>query len=131
MARKLTEKQKAFADYYIECLNATESARKAGYSETCAGEIGYENLKKPHIKDYIDKRLAEKEEKRVAKQDEILEFLTAVMRNDIKYLEHYNEPIKVKDRLTAAEKLGKRYAMFTDKIQHSGEIEIEVNLDDV
>lgn len=28
---KLTPKQKAFADYYIECGNATEAARKAGY----------------------------------------------------------------------------------------------------
>ena len=122
MTRKLTEKQKAFADYYIECLNATEAARKAGYSKNTVGAIGHENLKKPKIKEYIDKRLAEKDDERVAKQDEILEFLTAVMRNDTEYLEQY-DPIEIRDRLKAAEKLGKRYAMFVDK----QEIEHDIN----
>ena len=53
---KLTERQKAFADYYIMSLNATQSAIKAGYSENCAREIGYENLTKPHIKSYVEDR---------------------------------------------------------------------------
>lgn len=129
MARKLTEKQKAFADYYIECLNATQAALKAGYSDNCARQIGSENLSKPHIKDYIDKRLEEKEDERIAKQDEILEFLTAVMRNDTEYLEQY-DPIETRDRLKAAEKLGKRYAMFTERIEHSGEMGINI-IDDI
>ena len=129
MARKLTEKQKAFADYYIECLNATQAALKAGYSDNCARQIGSENLSKPHIKEYIDKRLEEKEDERIAKQDEILEFLTAVMRNDTEYLEQY-DPIETRDRLKAAEKLGKRYAMFTERIEHSGEMGINI-IDDI
>ena len=129
MTRKLTEKQKAFADHYIECLNATEAARKAGYSKNTVGAIGHENLKKPKIKEYIDKRLAEKDDERVAKQDEILEFLTAVMRNDTEYLDQY-DPIEIKDRLKAAEKLGKRYAMFTDVVENKGETKIKVKLSD-
>lgn len=46
---KLTPKQKAFADYYIECENATEAAKKAGYSEKTANITGFENLRKPNI----------------------------------------------------------------------------------
>lgn len=130
MTRKLTEKQKAFADYYITSLNATESALKAGYSENTAGAIGHENLKKPKIRKYIDERLAEKETDRVAGQDEILEFMTAVMRSDIKYLKQV-EPVDIRDRLKASEHLGKVNAMFTDKLEHSGEIEIEVKLEDI
>lgn len=49
----LTPKQKAFADYYIECGNAAEAARKAGYSLRTADSIGRENLRKPTISAYI------------------------------------------------------------------------------
>lgn len=127
---KLTEKQKAFADYYIECLNATEAARRAGYSKNTVGAIGHENLQKPKIKEYIEKRLAEKEEERVASQDEVLEYLTKVMRGEIKEEQvvtentgDYQSKAKVvkkkvgpKDRNKAAELLGKRYALFKDNI---------------
>ena len=122
---KLTEKQKRFADYYIETGNATESAVKAGYSEKTAKEMGYENLTKPHIKSYIDERLAEKENKRIAKQDEVLTYLTAIMRG-----EHQEQvlqgigkgsqviadmDVSAKDRIKAAELLGKRYGLWVDK----------------
>lgn len=60
---KLNPKQKLFADKYIECRNATESALYAGYSEKTARNIGCENLTKPYIKEYIDKRLDKKSEK--------------------------------------------------------------------
>ncbi len=52
---KLTAKQKRFADYYLACLNASESAVKAGYSKKTAKEIGCENLTKPNIAEYIKK----------------------------------------------------------------------------
>ena len=55
----LTPKQKAFADYYIECGNAAEAARKAGYSLRTADAIGRENLRKPTISVYIAERQAE------------------------------------------------------------------------
>lgn len=67
MTRKLTEKQERFIDYYIELGNATEAARRAGYSEKTAKETGYENLTKPHIKSEIDKRLKELEDQRIAR----------------------------------------------------------------
>ena len=62
---KLTEKQKRFIDYYIETGNASEAARRAGYSEKTAGWIGQENLQKPTIKAAIDARLKELRSKSV------------------------------------------------------------------
>lgn len=55
----LTDKQIRFCEEYIVSLNATQSAIKAGYSENTAAEIGYENLRKPHIREFIDKKLSE------------------------------------------------------------------------
>jgi len=121
----LTEKQKSFADEYIISLNATDAAIKAGYSKNSAKEIGHENLTKPHIKKYIENRLKEKESARIATQDEVLEYLTEVMRGekeevDVFFDDHGREreirqPPKVRERTKAAELLGKRYAIFVDK----------------
>ncbi|PAF34226.1 terminase small subunit [Terribacillus saccharophilus] len=122
---KLTEKQKRFADYYIETGNATESAKRAGYSEKTAKSIGQENLTKPDIRSYVDQRIAEKDSKRVAKQDEVLEYLTAVMRGEHteQVLRGVGEGAQTIDemdvaanqRIRAAELLGKRYGIWTEK----------------
>jgi phage terminase small subunit len=121
----LTEKQKAFADEYIISLNATDAAIKAGYSKNSAKEIGHENLTKPHIKKYIEKRLKEKEAARIATQDEVLEYLTEVMRGEKDEVDIFfddrgqereiRQPPKIRERTKAAELLGKRYAIFVDK----------------
>lgn len=124
MKKKLTPKQQAFCDFYIETGNATEAARKAGYSEKTARFIGQENLTKPNIKSYIAERMAEKEKERIASQDEVLEFLTKVMRGEVteetpivmkdKWVMTDKEP-SIRERVKAAEQLGKRYALWTDK----------------
>jgi phage terminase small subunit len=103
--KKLTPKQKAFCDFYLISLNATEAAIKAGYSKKTASVIGNENLNKPYIADYIQSRLAERENGRIASLDDVLEFLTESM---------HDEDSKRSDRIRAAELLGKRYAAFTD-----------------
>ena len=79
---KMTAKQQKFADYYIELGNAAEAARKAGYSKRTARSIGQENLTKPDVKEYISKRLEELANERVADQQEVLEFLTRLMRRE-------------------------------------------------
>ena len=78
----MTEKQKLFCEEYLIDLNATQAALRAGYSEKTAYSIGNENLKKPEIQEYIQKRLKEKEDALIAKQDEVLKTLTAVMRRE-------------------------------------------------
>lgn len=81
---KMTAKQQRFCDEYLIDLNATQAAIRAGYSKKTAGVIANENLQKPYIKEYIEKRMAEKEDALIAKQDEVLKYLTSVMRRDLK-----------------------------------------------
>lgn len=137
MAR-LTEKQKRFADFYIISGNATEAAIKAGYSKKTAKETGYENLTKPHLKNYINERLKALENERTASGQEVLEYLTAVMRGEHKEqtliglgegAQGVTEiDVGAKDRIKAAELLGKRHQLFTDKIELNtkGEIVVKV-----
>lgn len=105
----LNERQKAFADYYIQTGNATEAAIKAGYSEKTAYSIGNENLKKPEISAYIGERMEEQGEKRVADANEVIEFYTAVMRGEIK--DQFGLDASLSDRLKAGDALMKRYAV--------------------
>lgn len=142
---KLSVKQKRFADYYIETGNATEAAIRAGYSKKTARFIGNENLTKPHIKAYIDERLKEMDEKRIAKAKEVMEYLTRVMRGEeteeVVVMEGVGEgisrPVTVKkqvsakERIKAAELIGKRYAMWTEKQQIGGNIGVVQIIDDI
>jgi len=125
---KLTPKQKAFADYYIECGNATESAVKAGYSKKACYSIGSENLRKPEIKSYIEERIAEIESKRIAKADEVLQYLTRVMRGDER--DQFDLDPSLQDRTKAAELLGKRYNLFKEQVELSGDVGVKI-VDDV
>ncbi|MGU3438765.1 terminase small subunit [Bacillus cereus] len=136
---KLTPKQQAFCDYYIEIGNATEAAKKAGYKGENLNRIASENLSKLVIKQYIEKQMAEKAEERVASQDEILHFLTQVMRGETTeqmpvgqgegYFEFQDKDTYIKDRVKAAELLGKRHMMWTEKKEVS--ITVPTFVDDV
>lgn len=123
---KLTEKQKRFIDYYIETANATESARKAGYSEKTAKNIGAENLTKLNF--FIQKKLDEKESQRIASQDEVLQYLTKVMRGEEK--DQFGLDASLQDRTKCAELLGKRYGTFVEKKEVTGNCIVEL-VDDV
>lgn len=134
---KLTEKQKRFIDYYIETGNATEAARKAGYKGKNLDVIGSQNLVK--LRKYIDEKLKQKESERIASQNEVLEFLTRVMRGqEIEEVVGFTEsgPIKEKkapstrDRVRAAELLGKRYMLFSDNVNITGSVGVQI-IDDI
>ena len=112
---KLTLKQKAFADYYIETGNATEAAVRAGYSKKTAKAIGSENLTKPAINEYIQERLKAIEDSRIADGDEVLRYLTSVMRGEEK--DAFGLDAGISDRTRAAELLGKRYRLFTERVE--------------
>lgn len=125
---KLTEKQRRFVDYYIETGNKTEAAKRAGYSEKTAASIGDENLRKPVIRAAIDARLRELEDKRIAKADEVMQFLTLTLRGEVKEERVVVEgtgdgrsdariikvQVSARDRLEAAKSLLKRYPMQLD-----------------
>ena len=116
MKEKLTPKQKAFCEYYLETGNQTEAAIKAGYSRKTARVIGQENLLKPAIKEYL--------EKRIANSNEVLEYLTRVMRGEEK--DQFGLDVSIQDRTKAAELLGKRYRLFTDKVQVEGVVPVMI-----
>ena len=136
----LTLKQKKFADEYIISGNATEAAIKAGYSEKTANRIASENLSKLDIKKYIGERLSEIDSEKIADQKEILQYLSSVMRGEQREQTLKSEgsdwgqkivdiDVGAKDRIKAAELLGKRYGMWTDKVDTTGNIEIRIEDD--
>ncbi|WP_455679743.1 terminase small subunit [Streptococcus sp.] len=122
---KLTLKQQRFADEYIISANATQAAIKAGYSKKYANTNASKLLRNTTIKSYIDERLADLQSKKVADQQEVLEYLTSVMRGKeteqtIIGVGDFGQEltdieVSAKDRIKAAELLGKRYRMWTDK----------------
>ena len=109
---ELTPKQKAFADYYLETGNATEAAKRAGYSEKTAYAMGAENLRKPQISQYIEERKKQAEDKRIADISEVLQFFTSVMRGEVK--DQFDFDPSLSDRLSAGKELMKRYEKGDD-----------------
>lgn len=156
---KLTEKQRRFADYYIETGNATQSYIDAGYKATTR-KVAEANARKLlanySVKKFIEERIAEKDDEQIAKQDEVLRYLTKVMRreemeNTVVTLRSsrswYDEagkkntveeekveivpiPTRVSDANKAAELLGKRYTLWTDKQQIDGNLGVTI-VDDI
>ena len=141
---KLTEKQKRFCDEYLIDLNATQAAIRAGYSKKTANRIATENLSKPVIKEFIDKRLKQLEDERIAKADEVLKYLTKGMRQELmeevvvtegtgdgcSEARTITKTISLKDSNKCAELLGKRYRLFTEKIEVDGVQQVQI-VDDI
>ena len=140
---KLTAKQQRFCDEYLIDLNATQAAIRAGYSKKTANRIGTENLSKLVIREYIENRMAEKEAALIANQDEVLKYLTSVVRGQSKSTEIVIEGLgdgstkarkmekepSEKDKLKAAELLGKRYGLYTEKVEEKVDMELNVTID--
>ena len=124
----MTEKQKIFADEYIIELNATRAYKKAYPNvkkEEVAKAAGSRLLTNVNVKAYIDEQLEELKSERVADQQEVLEFLTAVMRGEVTepllvldgdgYQKVMDAKPNVSTRKSAAVDLGKRYGLFVDR----------------
>ena len=118
MSKKLTPKQKKFADNYIESGNATQSAIKAGYSRKTAKSVGSENLTKPDIKSYIEKKMKEVESHKIMDAKEAMELLTRIARGEEKEtvivgtadgLASTTKEADLKTRINATKELLKRY----------------------
>lgn len=107
MECKLTPKQKAFCDYYIQTGNGSEAARLAGYRGNNLNRVASENLSKLYIKEYLEKNMKKLEDKRIADAREILEFLTRIIRNEEK--DQLGLDASLQDRIEAAKALSKRY----------------------
>lgn len=127
----MNERQRRFADEYLIDLNAEQAAIRSGYSKKYARGNAHKLVANSCIAEYIKQRMAEKEKELIADQDEVLKYLTSVLRGESQSTEIVvegtgdgcseartilKEPSE-KDRLKAAELLGKRYGIYTDKVQ--------------
>ena len=139
----LTKKQKRFIDEYLIDLNATQAAIRAGYSEKTARSVGAENLTKPDIKKAVEEALEAIHTAKAADAQEVLEYLTSVLRGESKssvvvvdsvgdYMSEarvMEKPPDEKERLKAAELLGKRYGLWTDKVDVAGDVSVVIRYD--
>jgi len=129
---KLTAKQEMFCKEYLIDLNATQAAIRAGYSVNSAKEQGYENMTKPHILEYIQELMDKRSEKVEISAENILNDILDT-RNTCK--EHmviqgeYGTEIDsaaLTGRNKTNELLGKHLKLFTDKVEHSGEVTLPI-----
>lgn len=136
----MTPRQRKFCDEYLISGNATDAAIKAGYSPKTAKQTGSENLAKPDLKAYIETELEKLHSAKIADAEEVMKYLTSVMRG-----EHTEQVLKLvgegvqtvtdidvsaKERLKAAELIGKRYGLFTDKVGLEGAVPVIITGDD-
>lgn len=137
--KKMTARQQRFCDEYLIDLNATQAAIRAGYSKKTARVIGQENLTKPAVKNYIDEQMKKKEQELIADQTEVMKYLTSVLRgksessvlarDEIGADRVITKPPDEKERLKAAELLGKAHMMFTDKVQQEVDMDLNITVD--
>lgn len=135
----MTRRQKRFCDEYLIDLNATRAAVRAGYAEKSAGRNADRLMKNNEIKTYLDAKLAQLQSEKTAKAQEVLEYLTSVMRGN-----HTEQALRLvgdgvqqivdiavpaKDRIKAAELLGKRYGLFKDNLQLDGDLSLTIQID--
>lgn len=136
----MTPRQQKFCDEYLISGNATDAAIKAGYSPKTAYSMGNENLNKPELKAYIETELDKIHFAKIADAEEVMKYLTAVMRGEhteeIPLLcgdgcqELTQKEVGAKERLKAAELIGKRYGLFTDKVGLEGAVPVVIMGDD-
>ena len=137
---KLNARQKAFCEYYVACGNATEAAIKAGYSKRTARSIGQRLLTYVDIKSYVKELMDKAESKRIASAEEVLQNLTSMMRGEIQEeivvvegegdgvssARIVKKQVSAKERIKAAELLGKRHILWTDKTNIEGIIPVMI-----
>lgn len=142
----MTDKQKKFADEYLFDCNATR-AYKAAYpnvkKDTVAGSNGMRLLKNAEIKKYIDEQLEKLHSEKTADAKEVMEYLTAVLRGEtqseivvvegegegVSSARRMNKAPDERERLKAAELLGKRFGLFKDKVDLSGDMDFRICID--
>ena len=139
----LNHKQKQFYKEWLIDANATQAAIRAGYSKKTAYSQGQRLLKNVEGQEYLAELMAKKESELIASQDEVLKYLTSVMRGKSQSTEIVVEGIgdgcseartvlkepSEKERLKAAELLGRRYGVYTDKIETDVDMELNITVD--
>ncbi|MDB1969436.1 terminase small subunit [Clostridium tertium] len=143
----ITDKQMIFANEYLIDLNATRAYKKAYPNvkkDSVAKAAASRLLTNVNLKNYIDEQLKKIEDESIADATEVMKYLTAVMRNELteevvvvegegdgcSSARIVKKDISAKDRNKAAELLGKRYRLFTEKIEVDGVQQVQI-VDDI
>lgn len=143
-SENMTDKQRKFAEEYLIDCNATQAAIRAGYNEKTAYSQGQRMLKNVEVKSYIEKRLEQISNEKTADAQEVMEYLTSVLRGEshstICVTEGTGEgctkarllekPPDERERLKAAELLGKRFGLYTDKVDVSNAVPVVISGED-
>ena len=137
---ELKNKQRErFCLEYASGNNGTQAAIAAGYSEKTAGSKANQLLKIVEVKNRIDEIMAQIASEKVADAQEVMEYLTSVMRGESQssvlcligdgMQETIEKRPDEKERLKAAELLGKRYGLYTDKVDIDADMELNISID--
>lgn len=114
----LNARQKAFCEYYVASGNATESAKKAGYSERTARSIGQRLLTNVNVQNYIKQLNIKLENNRIADMTEVKEFWTGILRDSEQ---------RMQDRIKASEYIAKTNGAFLEKLEVKGNIPVVIS----
>ena len=121
----ISQAQKNFVDYFIESGNQTEAYKKAYpkcKNDNSAAASASKLLRNNKVKQYLDVRMAAVDSDKIATAEDVLEYLTSVMRGEEK--DQFGLDASLSDRTKAAELLGKRYMLFKEQVEHSGAVDI-------
>lgn len=134
--KKLTPKEKKFCQEYVRTGNASEAVRLAGYSEKNVRQRGSKMLSKDYIQAYINELMEELKKETIADADEVMQLLTSIARGETKEenvvvdkagnVSIVETRVKEKERVKALELLGKRYKLYTDKVEASVDGQVQV-----
>lgn len=141
---KLNKRMKDFADFYLETGNIYHSAIRAGYSENYAKTNASKLLENDSVKEYMGEILDEVNSRRIADITEVMEYLTKGLRqeleeevvvvegegNGISSAKIMKKKIGIRDSNKCAELLGKRFGIFTDKLDLNGSVGVTI-IDDI
>lgn len=133
----MNAKQKKFCDEYLIDCNAAQAAIRAGYSEKTAKQVGQRLLTNVDLKSYIEEQLERLHSEKIADAQEVLEYLTSVLRGESSSSvlslcgdgcqTVVEKPPDEKERLKAAELIGKRYGLFKDNIDVGGAVPVVIS----
>lgn len=138
MKEKLTPKQELFCKEYLVDLNATQAAIRSGYSEKTAKDIGCQNLAKLYIQERIQELMIERQKRTEITADYVLnniktigercmQVIPVTEKVDGQIVETGEYKFDSNGALKSQELLGKHLCLFTDKINHDGELNITVS----
>ena len=124
---KLTIKEKKFADKYLETGNAAKSVIEAGYKVKFPEVKGSQLIRKSNVMEYIHAKQEEMSSKTIASAKDVMEYLTKVMRGEIK--DQFGLDAPLSERTKAATELAKRTVDIDNRLQGRADNVVEIKLD--